>query len=256
MAAGVLAALIGCSAWGAEPRPLNDVLFDATRYADSPARRVEREAARAELKQRMPDAFRTAMTYINGDRVMVQVLAMEWVLELPDEELAPVLLEYLDHDDPATRRIAVYFLGFLDTPQHAERVMPHLDHETTRGAALRTLGKWKHQPARAAAETALREGHERLRVVAANTLRDLGDPAAAEALMAALDDRYFTVRHAAARALVVLGEPVGPAVERAAAEAASARVREMSRRVLEQIKGEAPSFMLDDRAVIVDGAWF
>lgn len=185
-------------------RALDDLLFDATRYANTPERRAAKESARAELIERMPDALRAAMRWVHGDRVMIQVLVMEWVQAQPAEVVTPVLLEFLRDEREDTRRIALFFLGFKDMPDHADHVLPHLENESTRGAALRTLGKWRCTAARAEAETWLAEGGERVRVVAANALRDIGDPAAIPALVRALEDPVFTVRNTAARAILVL----------------------------------------------------
>jgi HEAT repeat protein len=183
---------------------LDDLLYDATRYGDTPARREAREVAKATLLERMPEAMHAAMRHVHGDNIMIQVLLMEWVQSQPGDVITPVLIDYLEDEREQARRLAIFFLGFHDTPEHAEKIMPHLEDEATRGAALRTLGKWQVPEARLPAERWLREGKERLRVVAANALRDLGDHAAIPALTAALGDPFFTVRHAAARAVVLL----------------------------------------------------
>lgn len=187
-----------------ESRSLDDLLYDATRYANTPERREAKAIAREALLARMPDALRAAMRWVHGDRVMVQVLAMEWVMTLPEDVVVPVLLEFLDAEREDTRRVALFFLGFKDAPEHAAQVMPHLANEHTRGAALRTLGKWRVAEVRPVAEQWLTEGGERVRVVAANALRDIGDPAAVPALVRALEDPVFTVRNTAARAILVL----------------------------------------------------
>lgn len=187
-----------------EPRSLDDLLCDATRYANTPARREAKAIAREALLARMPDALHAAMRRVHGDRVMIQVLVMEWVMTLPEDVVVPVLLEFLDDGNEDTRRVALFFLGFKDAPEHAAAVMTHLSNENTRSAALRTLGKWRVADVRPVAEHWLAEGGERVRVVAANALRDIGDPAAVPALVRALEDPVFTVRNTAARAILVL----------------------------------------------------
>lgn len=187
-------------------RPIDDVLYDAVRYGDTEERRAAKKVAREELDRRMPDSLRAAMRWIHGDNVMMNVLVMAWIESQPAEIVTPVMLEFLSDAREDTRRQALFFLGFKPTPEHADKVMPFLEQEKTRGAALRTLGKWKISGARPAAERWLAEGHERVRVVAANALRDIGDPAAIPALTRALEDPLFTVRNTAARAILILAK--------------------------------------------------
>jgi HEAT repeat protein len=206
IAAGLLAGGGWVSSARAEPRSeLDALLVEAVRYGDTADKRAAKEAAREALRARMPEALDAAMDWVHGDQVMVQVLVMEWVTTLPAETVVPVMVGRLGDDRVETRRIAAFFLGFHDAPEHAGLLLPLLDDAETRGAALRTLGKWRVGEARGAMERWLREGTERVRVVAANALRDVGDAAALPALLAALDDPVFTVRHVAARAVVSMG---------------------------------------------------
>jgi HEAT repeat protein len=230
------------------------LLFDATRYGSTPEKREAKRVAREELKTRMPDALRAAMEWIHGDHVGLQVLVMEWVLELPSETVVPVLADYIDHPREETRRVAIFFLGFHQAPELADRVMPFLDDEKCRGAAARTLGKWKIASARPALENMLVEGNERQRVVAANALRDLGDAAALPALIAALNDPVFTVRHTAARAVVVLGETAPPLLGEETATSDS--VNRLRQRILADLNKLTPAEALGEPAIALDGAFF
>lgn len=197
--------MLSLSVFSAGAESLDDLLFAATRYGSTPLKREMKLAARAELSKQMPAALRAAMKYIHGDNIGINVIVMEWVMEWPDEVVIPVMLEGLDDPKPETRRMAIFFLGFKKGAEHAEKIIPHLDNDTTRGAAIRTLGKWKYAGVRGSAESTLLTGNERQRVVAANALRDLADPAAVPVLVRALEDPVFTVRNAAARAIVILG---------------------------------------------------
>lgn len=221
----LLVAVVGCllafDAQAVEGKDsLPGLLYDATRYANTPGRKEAKRLAREELKQQLPAALREAMAYVHGDNVGLQVLVMEWVQSGPAETVVPTLLEFAGHERPETRRMALYLLGFHDTPEHAGEVLPHLEDPVTRGSALRTLGKWKIQAARPAAEKWLVDGEERLRVVAANALRDLAEPGAIPALIQALDDPVFTVRNTAARALLSFGSEAVKPIEAARTSAA------------------------------------
>jgi hypothetical protein len=182
------------------------LLFDATRYANTPEKREAKRIARDELKSRMPEALRAAMKHMHGDSVGLQVITMEWVLEQPSDVVTPVMLDFIDNENTDTRRVAIYFMGFHETPEHAQRIMKYLDDEDCRGAAIRTLGKWKIKDAREPIEYWLANGKERIKVVSANALRDIGDPACLPALVTAMNDPLFTVRNTAARAIVSFGD--------------------------------------------------
>jgi len=238
----------------ATARSLDDFLYDATRYGNTPERREAKRVARDELKERMPESLHAAMQYVHGDHVMLQVLVMEWVMEMPSGVIVPVLLEYVDHERVETRRVAIFFLGFHQTPEHSDRLFPHLEEEQTRGSVLRTLGKWKIPAARVHAEKWLDDGGERLRVVAANALRDIGDPAAIPALIQAFDDPVFTVRNTAARAVISMGEIAIPHLS-IDDETRSPVAEKIRRRCLVDLNAKPVDDMMDD-GVVVDGAFY
>jgi len=238
----------------AATRPLNELLHEAVRSSKTPERNEQKLAAKAELITRMPDSLRAAMEYVHGDNVMLQVLIMEWVTQLPTETIVPTLLEFVDHEREETRRVAIFFLGFHDTPEHADKIMSYLDDEKCRGSTIRTLGKWKVASARVPIEHWLTAGTERVRVVSANALRDIGDTEAISVLMTALDDPIFTVRNTAARALVSFGDTAVKALEEVE-EKLSPRAMEMRRRCLADLAQKSSVEFLDD-AVRVDGAFF
>lgn len=253
----VLAALIVqsfLSAHAASSRPLEDLLHEAVRSSKTRERNEQKLAAKAELIERMPHSLRAAMEYAHGDNVMIQVLIMEWVTRLPSEMIVPTLLEFVDHERQETRRLAIFFLGFHQAPEYAEKIWPYLDDEKCRGAAIRTLGKWKVASARPVIEHWLSAGRERVRVVSANALRDIGDAAAIPALITALDDPVFTVRNTAARAVISFGEKAIPALEDIP-DGISPRTREMCRRCLADLKAGSAGD-LNDTGIHVDGSFF
>lgn len=229
----------------AESRPFDELFYDATRYANMPERMEAKQHAKEALSARMPEALHAAFEYADGDNVMLQVLLMEWVQGHEADVIVPALLAHLDDGNEHARRLALFFLGFHDAPEHADKIFPQLENEKTRGAALRTLGKWKISAARPAAERWLIEGKERQRVVAANALRDIGDPAAMPALVKALADPVFTVRHAAARAMLVLAKD-DPSLIPESAEA---------QRLLDRIRADAGLRVADD-GLNADGSFF
>jgi hypothetical protein len=251
--AGAACAVWLLGVWCAWAGGFEALLYDATRYANTPARREAKVAARAALVEQLPESMRAALDYIHGDHVGLQVLVMEWVLAMPSDKVVPALAERLDDARVETRRFAAYALGFHPSAAEAytERVMALLDEELTRGAAVRTLGKWKVGAARPAMERLLVEGHERQRVVAANALRDLGDAAAVPALVGALGDPVFTVRNTAARALVSFG---------AVADAALAEAEQVPAAMAVRIRADLGVLSVDealgDPGVMVDGDFF
>ena len=210
----LLLALAG-PAWGevSTNATYDELLYAATRYGNTEARRAEKVEARAELFRRGPDSLREIMDRLPVDNVMLQVLAMELVSEhVPAEAGTPLLMGYLENEKAETRRMAAYFLGFYPAALHREALLKLLEDDTTRNAALRTLGKWKVGRGRPAMVKALRESdQERTRVLAANALREVGNDDDLPALIAALGDPVFTVRNAAARGVASFGwEAHGP----------------------------------------------
>lgn len=211
------------------------LLWHATRYGLPPARRFEKHRAREELAQRGAEGLRLAMAHAHLEIPLLPEVLMELVAKLDPKDAAPTLLEFTASEHSATRRWAAYLLGFLPTPEYAPQIRPLLRDEVARGAALRTLGKWRDRASLPDMIDALRDEREVRRVVAANALRDVGAAEAAPALVAALGDPMFTVREAAARALVRIGRPAEPALLVAAPRAAGHQLRGIIR-VLGQIR--------------------
>lgn len=213
-------------------------LFDESLRPDDSARSIaSRNAAYAELMARGPETLSNLLDRIHVENVMVGVYALNLTKDkpLPKEQAVPVLVSFLGAERPVTRKMAAFMLGFYRAPECAEQVFPLLDHEKTRGAAVRALGKWQATNALPRIEEVLRNAKERSRVMAANALRDIGDPRAIPALIAALDDPVFTVRNTAARALVAFGPAAVPPVL-AALETATG---EAKRRQLIRVLGDA-----------------
>lgn len=205
------------------------LLQDATRYATTPEKKARKAAARAELRERGADGLRLLMRHAHLENLGLHELAMERALNLEVGQAVPVLAEFLRADHPATRRLAVYFLGFHPAPELAAQVRPLLADEETCGAAIRTLGKWRVREAVPEILPFLRHERETRRIAAANALRDIGDPASAPDLLTALSDPVFTVREAAARALTGLGPPAEQALMAALPQAADPARRHIIR---------------------------
>lgn len=185
----------------------DDLLYAATRYGNTEARRADKEAARQELFRRGPDSLREVMNRIHFDNVMLSVLAQELVVDkVPVQDGVPVLLDYLDHERVETRRAALYFLGFYPPPAKPGRILKGLQDDKTRNATIRTAGKWKLGAARDDLRNLLKSSdRERTRVLTANALREIGNKDDLPALVDALGDPVFTVRNAAARAVASFG---------------------------------------------------
>lgn len=203
----VLGSALGARADITTNASYDELLYAATRYGNTETRRAEKAEAREELFRRGADSLREIMDRIHVENVMLSVLAMEMVHDqIPATNGRPVLMGYLDHERPETRRAAIYFLGFYPAPEKPARLLKALDDEKTRNAAVRTLGKWKVDRARGELCRLLKSGDaERTRVLAANALRDIGHPDDLPALLAALNDPVFTVRNTAARAVASFG---------------------------------------------------
>lgn len=182
----------------------DELIFDAQRYGNTAEKREAKRVAREGLFARGPDALREVMQRVHYENVMIGVLAQEMVERMGPSEAAPVLAEFLDSPHARTRRIAVFFMGFHNTPEYASRIMPLLDDEEVAGAALRTLGKWNVKEAVPLIVPFLENEREVRRIAAVNALRDIGDPTVIPMLRPLLEDPFFTVREATKRALGVL----------------------------------------------------
>lgn len=210
MAAGfaaylALSGMVAAAEFDASAASVEELFFHMQRYGTTQAKRERKEAARTEFFTRGADALSYLIDHSDIENLWINVFAFEMVRTLPAEEAVPVLLRGLASDKPRIRKFAAFFLGFHDVPEHAPKLVPLLDHEKTRGAAIRTLGKWKC--ALPQVIESLNDEKERRRILAVNALGDIGDPQAIPALIQALGDPYFTVRKTAARALAVIGRP-------------------------------------------------
>lgn len=183
-------------------------LFRATQQpSDTPEHAAMRAAAEAEFFGRGPETLSNLMDRIHTENVMIGVFAMNMVRNrpVPQEQGVPVLLSFLTATNSITRKMSAFFLSFYRAPEHAGKVLPLLDDEKTRGAAIRALGKWQVTNSLPRIEPFLRDKKERVRVVAANALRDIADPRAVPMLVPALGDPMFTVRNTAARSILTFG---------------------------------------------------
>lgn len=191
--------------FAAKTATFDQLLFAAQRYGNTVEKRDQKHAAHDELFARRAESLKFLMGKVSIENIGIQGLVQELVENLKPEESAPVLAGFLAAEDPKTRKVAAYFLGFHETPDYADRVMPLLSDEETCGAAMRTLGKWRVQGAVTNLFVFLSHKKEVRRIAAVNALRDIGDPAAVPYLLQMLSDEVFTVREAAARALTAFG---------------------------------------------------
>lgn len=214
----LLTACTAVTAGALEPRTasLEVLTFHATRYATTPEKRANKEAAWAVLRERGTNALRFLVENAEVENVGLHVRAFEMVEQTPAEEAIPVLGGLLNSTSAVVRKMAAYFLGQYEreagdpwSAERAARLDPLgalLEDETTAGAATRTLGKWRAANYAPKVREQLTHSNELRRVVAVNALRDMGDLEAQDLLEDRLADPAFTVRKAAARALKKLAE--------------------------------------------------
>ena len=198
----LLCLFVACASLAAS---YDELIFDAQRYGSTEEKRAAKKEAWDELMAGGPVALGEVMKRIHLENVMIGVLAQNMIEQMKPEETAPVLASSLSSEYARTRKIAAFFLGFHDTPQFADAVLPLLRDEEAAGAAMRTLGKWRVKTAVPDLLPFLRHPREMRRIAAVNALRDIGDPAVVPELMPLLGDEFFTVREAAARALSTFG---------------------------------------------------
>lgn len=209
-------------AWGTPSRAadfdpktasMDDLVARVSRNGNTEERRAAKDQARQEIYARKEVAFRYLMERVHLDNVGLQVLAQEMIDQMTADEAAPVLLDFVHAENPDTQRIAVFFLGFYPTASsNAPVIVPCLDVDKVRNAAIRTLGKWQYTNATLEIAAFLKDPKERTRIAAANALRDLGDPRGIAPLVDALADPVFTVRNTAQRSLQTFGTRAEPAL--------------------------------------------
>jgi HEAT repeat protein len=205
----LLSCLFAANLFAAEPASCDESIFDIQRYGNTPEKREAKAKARDELLARGPDSLREMMKRVHIENVAITVVAEEMVRTMDTQKVAAVLVEFLGDEHPRTRKLAAYWLGFHETPEFADRVLPLLKDDEAAGAAIRTLGKWRAREALPQIVPFLSHEKEIRRIVAANALRDIGDPSVVPDLAPLLNDRCFTVREVASRALSKLRETQG-----------------------------------------------
>jgi hypothetical protein len=209
--------------------PFDELLFHVQRYGNTAERRTRKEQSREEFKRRGADSVAYLMEQSHIDNYWIRIMIDQMRRVVEDQQMAEVLVEFVNAEHEDTRKYAVYFLGFTDAPQYADRVKPLLTDEEVCGAAIRTLGKWKTLTAVPDIISFLNHDEERKRVSAANALRDIGDPRAIPHLITALGDPMFTVRNTAARALETFGKSAEKAIVKAIDDADLVPKRQMIR---------------------------
>jgi hypothetical protein len=216
--------LIGVAAaasWGADfdarTATPDELVFAATRYGSTDAKRRDKELARTELFARRGEGLRLLMERVHVENIMIGVYAQEMVEQFHAGEVAPVLMDFVDTAPTNARRMAVFLLGFHPEPDVSARprLRALLSDDSLQGVSARTLGKWRDTNAVPRIIHLLTSPKERIRVTAANALRDIGDPRAMPPLVEALGDPVFTVRNTAQRALVAFGPPASDVLLRA-----------------------------------------
>ncbi len=189
---------------------MDELMFHASRYPSTPEKRRKKDESKEKLYAHESRALAYLVDQTSLDNLWMHVFAFELNRLLEAEDCVPVLLKALQSPRSRVRKTALYFLGFHETPEHAERVRPFLSDIKCAGAALRTLGKWQYTNA---VEEVLRfadDDDERRRVLAVNALGSIGAPSCVEPLIQKLEDPFFTVRERARWAL----QQYGTAIER------------------------------------------
>lgn len=181
---------------------METVFFHASRYGNTEERRIRKKHAKNELMNRGGAAFAYLMAHIHQDNMWYSIYAYQMVQKVSAEIAVPVLLDVLQEGRRENKKMAIYFLGYYDVPQHADIIMPYLNNEFLAGVTVRTLGKWKIKDAVPLITPFLYDQKERKRILAVNALRDIEDPAAAEYLLDCFQDPVFTVRNTAIQALL------------------------------------------------------
>jgi HEAT repeat protein len=189
-------------------------MFHASRYGCTEQRRRNKEIAWREMKARGKDALRYLTANSGRENIWYWLYARRMTEELQPGDAAEVLLEFAHHESAEVRKMAVFLLGFCGTPQHAPLIRPLLADADARGAAARTLGKWKDRASVTGIVECLHDAQDRRRAQAATALGDIGDPSAVPALIEALGDPVGVVREAARRALTHLpADAAGPTLK-------------------------------------------
>jgi HEAT repeat protein len=215
---GLLLAQLGASSVSAnEPEwpvdlskaSMDTLMIHVQQYGNTPGREQRRAAATTEVIARGTNALHYLMAHCHIENMAVRMMADQLVrVHLEDDDVATVLLRYLDDPREKIRKTAVYFLGFCKTPAHSASVLPLLTDEAASGAAMRTLGKWSCTNAVPGIVLQMHHEKERRRILAVNALGAIGDRRSVPFLVDALDDNVFTVRKAAREALAGFGATV------------------------------------------------
>ncbi len=211
------------------------------RPGDTPEHAAFKQACYDELYSRGPVTLSNLMDRIHIENVMVGVFATDMTKDkpIPRDQALSALLPFLQATNPITRKMAAFFLSFYDAPEHAAELHPLLDHEKTRGAAIRTLGKWHVTNSLPRITPFLHDGKERVRVLTANALRDIADPRSIPDLIPALADPMFTVRNSAALALIPFATTARDPVIAALKKSTDATARRQLIRILGDLKDPA-----------------
>lgn len=202
-----LAAVANAAPFDVKQASFEQLLTQWLRPGDSPEHAAFKQACYDELYSRGPVTLSNLMDRIHIENVMVGVFATDMTKDkpIPRDQALSALLPFLQATNPVTRKMAAFFLSFYNAPEHAAELHQLLNHEKTRGAAIRTLGKWHVTNSLPNITPYLHDGKERVRVLTANALRDIADPRSIPDLIPALADPMYTVRNSAVLALLPFG---------------------------------------------------
>ena len=182
----------------------DELMHLGTRYGNTEARRINKDAARKELLFRGPAALSYLLKHSTIKNMWFTIYADSVVRELAPETAASTLLDILQlstNDTP--RKLALFFLGYHSTPQHIAAITPWLSNAVCAASTVRTLGKWNASECTAQIIPMLSSTNERQRICAANALGAMtpADDDAINSLLHALNDPVYTVRESALQAL-------------------------------------------------------
>lgn len=183
----------------------NELVRLAYGAALTASEKVAKNKASAELNELGLEKLRALFANLHTPNMYIR-FDIDSLVHRNRDKVGPVLLDFLDSEDPKTRKYAAYYLGFTPLAKEAHQLAPLLDNPVTSGAAIRTLGKWHATNQLERIQTFLESEKEKTRITAVNALRDVNDPRAIPALIPLLDDAQMTVRYVAERALTVLAK--------------------------------------------------
>jgi hypothetical protein len=185
--------------------PIERLVRRATRDWETDDEKRDAEIADKELKQRAVEVLPYLLTRLDSPSVMLRVKAEELV-DLLGSNAVPLLVTGLQTaaNDEVARGCGAMLARFEWATNAIPALLPLLDREKTRAAALYTLGHLRAREAFAPATAALRDERELVRLRAVQALGRIGDVRAIPFLEPLRRDARFYVRFAAEEAIANL----------------------------------------------------